>query len=68
MCDLHEDSTAAVRAYGKLLDMFSVTSGVHQGCVLAPTLFNFYFDVAIRMALHGGALSTGERHQGGLPA
>ena len=48
---LHEDSTAAVRAYRKLSDKFSVTSGVHQGCVLAPTLFNFYFDVAICMAL-----------------
>ena len=51
MFALHEDSTAAVRAYGKLSDKFSVTSGVRQGCVLAPTLFNFYFDVAIRMAL-----------------
>ena len=48
---LHEDSTAAVRAYGKLSDKFSVTSGIRQGCVLAPTLFYFYFDVAIRMAL-----------------
>ena len=49
---LHEDSTAAVRAYGKLSDKFSVTSGIRQGCVLAPTLFNFYFDVAIRMEEH----------------
>ena len=48
---LHENSTAAVRAYGKLSDKFCVTSGVRQGCVLAPTLFKFYFDVAIRMAL-----------------
>ena len=48
---LHEDSTAAVRAYGKLSDKFSVTSGVRQGCVLVPTHFNFYFDAAIRMAL-----------------
>ena len=55
---IHEDSTAAVRAYGKLSDKFSVTSGVRQGCVLAPTLFNFYFDVAIRMALE-------EHHQQG---
>ena len=38
---LHEDSTAA-RPYGNLSDKFSVTSGVRQGCVLAPTLFNFY--------------------------
>ena len=49
---LHADSTAAVRAYGKLSDKFSVTSGIRQGCVLAPTLFNFYFDVAIRMEEH----------------
>ena len=32
--------------------MFSVTCGVRQGCVLAPTLFNFYFDTAIHMALN----------------
>ena len=48
---LHEDCTAAFRAYGKTSNMFSVTSGVHQGCVLAPILFNFYFDTAIHMAL-----------------
>ena len=48
---LHEHSTAAVRTYGKLSGKFSATSSVRQGCVLAPTLFNLYFDVAIRMAL-----------------
>ena len=48
---LHEHSTAAVRAYGKLSGKFFVTNGLCQGCLLAPTLFNFYFDVAIRMAL-----------------
>ena len=46
---LHEDSTAAVRAYGKISDKFPVTCGVRQDCVLAPTLFNLYFDVAIHM-------------------
>ena len=48
---LHEDTNAVVRAYGKASDKFPVTSGVRQGCVLAPTLFNLYFDVAIHMAL-----------------
>ena len=48
---LHEDCTAAVRAYGKTSDMFAVTCGVRQGCVLAPTLFNLNFDIAIHMAL-----------------
>ena len=48
---LHEDSTAAVRDYGKTSSNFSVTCGVRQGCVLSPTLFISYFDVAIHMAL-----------------
>ena len=48
---LYEDSNAAVRAYRKVSDKFPVTSGVRQGCVLASTLFNFYFDIAIHMAL-----------------
>ena len=47
----HEHSTAAVRAYGKVSEEFEVTSGVRQGCVLAPTLFNMYFDAVIHMAL-----------------
>ena len=48
---LHADSTAAVRVYGMTFEEFPVTRGVCQGCVLVPTLFNLYFDVAIRLAL-----------------
>ena len=48
---MHDESTAAVRAYGKTSDEFAVTSGVRQGCVLAPTLFNLFFDAVIRMAI-----------------
>ena len=47
----HEGSVAAIRAYGKTSGEFDVTSGVRQGCVLAPTLFNLYFDIIIRRAL-----------------
>ena len=28
-----------------------MTCGVRQGCVLAPTLFNLYFDAVIHMSL-----------------
>ena len=42
---------AAIRCYGKTSDEFAIISGVRQGCVLAPTLFNLYYDVAICMAL-----------------
>ena len=45
---------AAIRCYGKTSDEFAITSGVCQGCVLAPTLFNLYFDVAICVALENG--------------
>ena len=48
---LHEDSNAAVRAYGKTSDKFPVTGSVQQGSVLPPTLFNFYFDITIHVAL-----------------
>ena len=45
---LYSNTSAAVRTYGKISDHFSVSSGVKQGCVLAPTLFNLYFDSVIR--------------------
>ena len=48
---LHENSSAAVKAYRKVSDKFPVTSDVHKRCVLAPALFNLYFDIAIHMAL-----------------
>ena len=49
--ELHLNSTANVQAYSKISNTFPITSGVCQDCVLAPTLFNFGFDVAIHMAL-----------------
>ena len=48
---LTRESSAAVKAYGKVSDEFPVTDGVWQGCVLALALFNLYFDIAIHMAL-----------------
>ena len=48
---MHDESTAAVRAYGKTSDKFAVTSGVCQGCVLSPTLFNLFFDAVIHMVI-----------------
>ena len=53
---LHKQSVAVIRCYGKTSNEFAVTSSVSSGCVLAPTLFNLYFDVAIHMALENGLL------------
>ena len=55
---LHENTSAAVRPYGKTSDQFPVSVGIKQGCVLAPTLFNLFFDTVVWLAMsdhHPGA-------------
>ena len=42
--DLYSDTTCRVRAEGGLSDSFPTTSGVRQGCVAAPSLFNVAVD------------------------
>jgi hypothetical protein len=49
--DLHTNTAAAVRLAGKIGDEFPVSSGVRQGCVIAPTLFNVFIDHIVRKAL-----------------
>ena len=49
--DLHVDNEVQVRAFGGISDKFKVNSGVRQGCVLAPTLFNVFMDFVIKKAL-----------------
>ena len=44
---LHERTRGAVRAYGKVSSEFDVTTGVRQGDVLAPVLFNLFLDAVI---------------------
>ena len=40
-----------MRVYGKESEAFDATCGVCQGCILAPALFNLYFDAVIHMSL-----------------
>lgn len=49
--DLHTGTFAAVRLDGQLGPAFEVTSGVRQGCVIAPLLFNLYMDFVVQQAL-----------------
>jgi hypothetical protein len=49
--DLHTGTQAAVRLDGTLGEWFDVTSGVRQGCVIAPLLFNVFMDFVVRQAL-----------------
>jgi hypothetical protein len=49
--DLHTGTQAAVRMGGGLSEWFDVQSGVRQGCVIAPLLFNIYIDFVVKQAL-----------------
>jgi len=42
--DLHTETTARVRTPQGMSDVFYTTSGVRQGCILAPTLFRCSID------------------------
>ena len=44
MTGLHTGTTSAVKCGGSPSDFFPVNSGVRQGCVLAPSLFNTCMD------------------------
>jgi len=50
--DLHEGTVAAVKWRGNVSDWFEVRTGVRQGCVIAPLLFNIFIDYIVREALH----------------
>ena len=44
---LHQGTKGAVRGYGKVSKGFDITTGVRQGDVLAPDMFNLFFDAVI---------------------
>ena len=46
--NLYEGQEAAVRTGRGTTEWFQIGKGVHQGCILAPCLFNFYAEYIMR--------------------
>ena len=57
--DLHTGTLACVRVKGQKSEWFEVDGGVRQGCVMAPLLFNIFFDSLIRLLLQEVGLENG---------
>ncbi|VDL96319.1 unnamed protein product [Schistocephalus solidus] len=47
VCQLHNGMMARVTDNGTVCEAFTVTNGVKQGCVMAPTLFNLMFSTML---------------------
>lgn len=47
---LYHKTDAAVRVNGELTEWFEVKTGLRQGCLLSPALFNVYIDFVVREA------------------
>lgn len=56
---LYSNTKSAVRVEGDLTEWFDVNTGLRQGCLLSPMLFNIYIDHVLRRALN--ELETEER-------
>ena len=48
--NLYAGQEATVRTGHGTTDLFQIGKGVHQGCILSPSLFNFYAEYIMRNA------------------
>ena len=46
--NLYAGQEATVRTGHRTTDWFQIGKGVHQGCILSPSLFNFYAEYIMR--------------------
>jgi hypothetical protein len=48
---LYEDTSAQVKVDNELSEEFKIKTGLRQGCLLSPCLFNIYMDYVVKIAL-----------------
>ncbi|XP_063624759.1 uncharacterized protein LOC134796499 [Cydia splendana] len=65
---LHDEMKCCITINGEQSELFSVSCGVKQGCVLAPTLFALYFAFVVRESMKNLSEGIGIRFRmdGGL--
>ena len=57
--NLYNKAESAVYFDGEIGEWFRTTTGVRQGCLLSPTLFNIFFEQIMNDALDQGFLNYG---------
>ena len=61
--DLYEGIMACVRIEGENTELFQVKTGLRQGCILSPTLFNITLDYIMSRAMEDKeGIQVGERN------
>jgi hypothetical protein len=61
LVDLHWGTHAKVKAFGAESVAFNIHGGVHQGCNIAPTLFNLYLHFVTKQASATLGIKVGVR-------
>ena len=51
---MYVDSSACVRVKGGESEQFTIDSGVKQGCIMSPWLFNVYIDAMMEVKMGMG--------------
>ena len=54
---LYKTSKSAVRVNQELTDWFPTHTGVRQGCILSPQLFNILLELVLRLAIEDVGLA-----------
>ncbi len=62
--NLYDGNQAAVKLRGKKSEWFPLNSGVKQGCVISPLLFNVFIDAVARLAFDSAIEERGIRKRG----
>jgi len=57
--NLYYEQTAAVRVRNEITEWTKIETGVQQGCVLSPGLYNLYSEIVFRNVQHLNGITIG---------